>query len=137
MPIPLVHRPEITLGHEDDRGEMYSISLPGDRELMLLHSKKGSLRGGHSHDVPESVMVLTGKMLYRKLPPAYGPWEPAVRSEILHDGGCSRNPAGENHMGEFLEDTWLIEWKTCKDKHSWKNQNYSPWREKVEANAGA
>ena len=123
-------KPEITLVHEDERGEMYSISLPGDRELMLLHSKQGSLRGGHSHDVPESVMVLTGKMRYTKQLPGY-----KLYTEELHDGDSSRNDKGENHMGEFLKDTWLIEWKVCKDKHSWKNQNYGPWREKVEANA--
>ena len=43
--------PKIVLVHEDDRGEMYSISLPGDRELMLLHSKKGTLRGALSFSV--------------------------------------------------------------------------------------
>lgn len=123
-------KPEITLVHEDARGEMYSISLPGDRELMLLHSTKGSLRGGHSHDVPESVMVLTGKMRYHKRFSAHGELE-----ELLTDGRCSLNAAGQVHMGELLEDSWLIEWKVCKDRHSWKNANYGPWREKVDANA--
>lgn len=125
--------PTITKVHEDDRGEMYSISLPGDRELMLLHSKKGSLRGGHSHDVPETIMVLTGMMRYHKHdePPF------SERLSRLGDGDTSSNDAGEVHMGEFLEDTWLIEWKVCKDKRSWKNENYPPWRERVEANAAS
>ena len=42
--------PTIKLEHADSRGEIYSISLPGDKELMLLHSKAGALRGGHAHD---------------------------------------------------------------------------------------
>ena len=122
--------PTITKVHEDSRGEMYTINLPGDRELMLLFSKQGSLRGGHSHDVPESVMVLSGRMRYHKL---FMPDFPATFS-TLSDGDASGNRAGEIHMGEFLEDTWLIEWKVGTTKAGWKNTNYEPWREKVRAN---
>lgn len=116
--------------HEDSRGAMYAIEL-GDRELMLLFSKKGTLRGGHSHDVPEQVMVLTGKMRYHKLS-AHG-----AHALVLGDGGVSGNDAQQVHMGEFLEDTWLIEWKVCKDKHSWSNKDHGPWRVRVQANAAA
>ena len=130
-------KPEITLVSEDARGEIYSISLPGDRELMLLHSKAGTLRGGHSHDVPESNMVLTGKVKYQRIiPEAWVSGRKGVsRWQILGDGGSLFNEANEIHMGEFLEDSWMIEWKVCKDKHSWKNTNYAPWREMVDANA--
>ena len=127
--------PTISLVHKDDRGEMYTINLPGDRELMLLFSKKGSLRGGHSHDVPEAVMVLSGRMRYHKL---VMPDFPAIATfSTLSDGDSSTNRAGEIHMGEFLEDTWLIEWKVGTTKSGWKNTNYEPWREKVRANAVA
>ena len=122
--------PTITKVHEDSRGEMYSILLSGDRELMLLHSKAGSLRGGHSHDVPESIMVLTGKMHYSKRNPVSG----FSHRDFLTEGDCSYNPSAEIHMGDFPEDTWLIEWKHAK-KGEWKNENYGPWREKVDANA--
>ena len=125
--------PTITKVHEDSRGEMYTINLPGDRELMLLFSKKGSLRGGHSHDVPESVMVLAGRMRYHKL--LTGPTDsPLTGYTTLSDGDSSKNRGGEVHMGEFLEDTWLIEWKVGTTKTGWKNTNYEPWREKVRAN---
>ena len=117
--------PEITKVHEDARGRMYSISLPGDRELMLLFSAKGSLRGGHSHDVPESVLMLTGRMRYHKLD----------GEEVLGEGQGDFHEPGEVHMGEFLEDSWLIEWKICDNKRVWSNTDHDPYRERVRANA--
>jgi len=122
--------PTITRVHEDARGEMYSISLPGDRELMLLFSKKGTLRGGHSHNVPESVMVLTGRMRYHKKPSST-----CEITELLGEGSCSSNAAGVIHMGEALEDTYLIEWKIGTNRTGWKNIDHEPWRAKVRANA--
>lgn len=119
--------PIIKLEHSDARGEIYSISLPGDRELMLLHSKAGTLRGGHSHDVDEVVVMLTGKMRYHKL------IEGAKQEIDLEAGQSSYNCAGDIHMGEFLEDSWVIEQKLAK-KGEWKNLDYQPWREKVTAN---
>ena len=127
----MTSEPTIRKVHADARGEMYSIAI-GDRELLLLHSVKGSLRGGHSHDVPETVMVLTGEMEYHKRPNAVVPLE-----QTLRDGDCSYNAAGEIHMGEFTEDTWLLEWKLCKDKGSWRNHDFEPWREQVHASAAS
>ena len=121
--------PTITKVHEDSRGEMYAIAL-GDRELILLHSRAGSVRGGHSHDVPEQVMVLTGKLQYHKLS------ETGLEViAVLREGECSYNAAGEIHMGEFPEDSWILEWKICPDKHTWRNTDYAPWRGKVMAHA--
>ena len=128
--------PTLTKVHSDARGEMYSITI-GDRELMLLHSKAGTLRGGHSHDVPEGVMVLTGKMRYHKLQQKTfrGEFREWDAQEVLTEGEYSFNPSGEPHMGEFVEDTWILEWKICKDKHSWRNDDYEPWRAEVKASA--
>ena len=122
--------PTIELVSADKRGEIYAINLSGDRELLLLHSLAGTLRGGHSHDVPESVMVLMGRMDYQK---RYSDGEETT--ELLVAGELSRNEAGQIHMAYFPEDTYILEWKICKDKHSWKNTNYAPWRDKVDANA--
>ena len=123
-----VFTPTIKLEHSDARGEIYSIALPGNRELMLLHSKKGSIRGGHSHDVDETVVLLTGKMAY------YKRGTTSESREILLAGNGSFNPAGLIHMGKFLEDSWVIEQKLAK-KGEWKNLDYQPWREKAAANA--
>ena len=123
--------PKITRVSADARGEIYSISLPGNRELMLLHSVAGTMRGGHSHTVPEAVMVLSGKMRYHKL--HHG--EDAA--DLLMDGDWSTNAAGEVHMGEFIGDTWLIEWKIGTSKTGWQSVDYEPWRAKVRASASA
>lgn len=125
----LSNEPVLKKVHEDARGQMYAIVLPDGSELMLLHSKKGTLRGGHSHDVPESIMVLSGEMEYHKRPNAISPIH-----ETLVSGDCSGNAAGEIHMGEFIEDTWLIEWKITGGK-PWMNKDYEPWRELVRASA--
>ena len=104
---------------------MYAIDLPDNREVMLLFSKAGTLRGGHSHSVPEQVLVLTGRMLYHKMRPG--------RSGIvteLEPGDCSFNDAGVIHMGEFLEDSWIIEAKMAR-KGEWSQIDYEPYRARV------
>lgn len=122
--------PQIKLEHADSRGEIYSISLPGDRELMLLHSNKGSLRGGHAHDVSEVVLLLTGHMRYLKR--CDGGEEQAFD---VRSGVCIFHEAIEYHLAEFLEDSWLLEWKIGTRKGAWRNIDYEPYRAKVRANA--
>jgi|GEM_PF-3164806 len=95
----------LELVHHDPRGDIYRVLLPGDRELMLFFCKAGHLRGGHSHNVPEMVILLSGKMRYHK-------WlngEGEVRE--LEPGDVSYNPPGIPHMGEFIEDSWVVDWK--------------------------
>lgn len=123
--------PSLTLEHADSRGELYSIALPDGRELMLLHSLKGSLRGGHSHSVPEQVLVLSGMLRYHKLNPSG-----QHRTETLGPGDVSYNPAQQIHLGEFLAESWIMEYKFAR-KGEWTQQNYAPWRERVDANAHA
>ena len=115
----------------DSRGEIYSILLPDNRELMLLHSVKGSMRGGHSHNVPEAVLMLTGRVRYHKKNP-HG--KRNEREFILEAGECSPTAAGTDHYAEFLEDTWLVEMKDARIGE-WTQALYAPWRILVEANA--
>ena len=122
--------PIIKLEYSDARGEIYSIALPGDRELMLLHSVEGSLRGGHCHDVDEVVMVLTGSLQYWKRTE-----EGSETTFGMYAGESVFHRAGNYHLGEFLEDTWLIEWKIGTDKNGWVNIDDPVWRERVKANA--
>lgn len=123
--------PVIKLEHADSRGEIYSITLPGDKELMLLHSKAGTLRGGHAHDVNELVMVLTGKMKYYKKTHDEGT---EMQFEV-GEGRAVYHSKGEYHLAEFIEDSWVLEWKIATDKNSWVNIDYEPYRELVRANA--
>jgi len=117
--------------HSDARGEIFVINLPDDQELVLLHSVKGTKRGGHAHDVPESILLLSGAMEYRKKDNNHAP----PQAEGLYEGDSSVNRAGVYHVGQFLEDSWLIEWKIGTKKGEWKNIDYPPWREQVEAAA--
>ena len=95
---------------------------------MLLHSAPGSLRGGHSHDVDEVVVMLTGKMRYHKR------YEDRSEAKLeLKGGDSSFNRTGVHHMASFLEDSWLIEMKLNTQKGAWKNIDYQPWREQVQA----
>lgn len=91
--------------HQDARGEIYRVLLPGNRELMLFHCLAGYFRGGHSHDVDEMVILLSGKMRYHK-------WiNGAEEITDLAPGEVSYNWKGEPHLGEFLEDSWVVDWK--------------------------
>ena len=122
--------PSIKLEHADKRGEIYSIALPDGHEVMLLRSVAGAMRGGHSHDCDEIVVVLSGKMRYHKTMADGKEWK-----SDLTDGESSFNPAGQIHMGTFLaKETWVLELKLAK-KGEWKQENYAPYREKVEASA--
>jgi len=116
--------PNITKVNEDARGAIYSIELPDNRELMLLFSKAGVFRGGHSHDCDEVVYVQSGSMKYYKL--ADG-WEDG---KLLTEGMFSFNAAGVIHMGEFLEDSWVIESKHA-EKDAWTQTDWEPYRKMV------
>ena len=122
--------PSITKVHEDERGAIYSISLPDNRELMLLFSKAGVFRGGHSHDCNEVVMLLSGRMKYYKRG-INGDGSPGVEQVMtLMAGDVSRNNAGVVHMGEFLDDSWVIEQKFA-EKDAWSQMDYEPYRRLV------
>lgn len=127
--------PTLKLEHADARGEIYSITLPGDQELMLLHSVAGSLRGGHAHTVDEVVVVLTGKMNYTKrvdeseLEYAHE-WDFTMKA-----GDVEKHHRGEYHLAAFSEDSWLIEYKLNTSKGHWRNIDHPAWREKVKSNS--
>src|SRR3990167_8447603 len=93
--------PTIQQVSADERGEIYVVNLPDDRELLLLHSVAGSQRGGHSHNVDEVVVLLSGKMAYHKLVAS------KTSMEVMQAGDTSFNQAGLIHLGVFLEDSWV------------------------------
>ena len=116
---------ELTLEHKDARGALYRVLLPTNQELLLFFSKAGSLRGGHSHNVPELVVLLTGRLRYHK---KRGDKEKVFE---LSAGQVVRHSPGEIHMAEFLEDSWLVEWKINSSVGEWVTTDYEPYRERV------
>lgn len=117
--------PTLVHEHSDSRGDIWSLQLPGNREVMLLRSVKGSFRGGHSHSCPETIVVLEGLMRYWKKSRQGREWK-----YILGGGDRSDNAPGEVHMGEFLEETWLLEVKHAR-KGEWTQEDYEPYRSRV------
>ena len=115
----------LTLEHQDSRGDIYRVLLPGNQELLLFFCKAGYLRGGHSHDVPEVSLLLSGRMKYYKH---------TDQGDIileLRGGGVNYNQPGEAHLAEFLEDSWLVEWKIDTEIGLWTTTDYEPQRAQV------
>lgn len=118
--------PKFSNQHEDPRGALYQLLVPTGEEILLFFSKAGSFRGGHSHDKDEIVLVISGKFRYHKLA-----LDGAKTEEIVSTGAVSWNLKGQAHMGEFLEDTWLLEWKPGVKAGDWTTTNYEPFRARV------
>ena len=112
--------------HSDSRGDIYRVLLPGNQELMLFFCKAGFLRGGHSHNCDEMVILLSGKMRYHK-------WQDGAEELTdLQEGQVSYTPAGVAHLGEFLTDCWLIDWKLGGvPAGGFTTQDFEPFRKLV------
>ena len=78
-------------------------------------------------------MVLSGKLKYHKIIKGAGTLEDPHRTvtTLLQAGDTSSNLSGEAHMGEFLEDTWLIEYKLGTKNGDWTTTDYEPYRKLV------
>lgn len=121
--------PTLKLIHQDSRGEMYQILLPTGQEIMLLHSNAGAVRGGHSHTALEMVTLVTGELLYHKKFSLHGDAE----QFSLIPGECIVNWPHQPHYGEFLQDSWLIEFKYGPNSAvgQWENVDHEPFRKMV------
>lgn len=115
----------LNLEHEDPRGSIYKVAMPSGQELLVFFCKAGYLRGGHSHDVHEVILVLSGRLRYHKVTEG----QEAILE--LGPGDVSYNLPGTPHMGEFLEDTWLVEWKINAAVGDWTTTDYEPFRKLV------
>lgn len=102
--------------------------FPDDTEMILIYTKKGAMRGGHSHDRPETSMVLSGRMKY---------WKRLVDGteiEFEHGPGETlHNEPGEVHMAQAMEDGWLMDWKVETKVGECTTTNYEPYRSKIKA----
>jgi hypothetical protein len=126
--------PKLTKIAEDHRGASWSITLPGGQELVLIRTKAGFWRGGHSHNVHETSVLLSGRALYlKKFASRTGGQEFAV----IHETGHSlHNEPGEVHAALALEDYWLIDLRPGTTADQVKSTNWGPWRRLVENQKG-
>jgi len=110
---------------KDYRGESWRIVFPDNREALLIFTKAGFFRGGHSHSKPEISLLLTGKVRT---------WKMIGDQEIVAVKGAGEfmiNQAGEPHLTLALEDYWLIDWKINAHIGEWITTNYEPYRVRV------
>ena len=115
--------PTITeVAGKDKRGNFYIVTLPNGIKGNLIFTYKGYYRGGHSHNVDESTMVLSGQLKYIL------PYE----EKILNPGDIQHNKAGEVHLGYFMEDTWILDWQINPNNIEIITTNYPPLRKFVD-----
>jgi hypothetical protein len=110
---------------KDHRGESWRILFPGNREALLIFTKKGFFRGGHSHSKPEISLLLTGKVRN---------WKIVNGAEVIAEKSAGEfmiNQADEPHLTLALEDFWLIDWKIDAHIGEWTTTNYEPYRVRV------
>ena len=122
--------PVLTKIAEDARGASWSIKLPDGQEVVLIHTWKGYWRGGHSHNVPEVSVVLSGSVFYKKRltngEELQFYQDPATGAVIL------RNDPGEVHAALAMSDYWLVDMRPGSKADEVRNTNYPPWRKFVE-----
>ncbi len=112
---------------QDRRGANWSLLLPNGGELILIYTRKGMYRGGHSHDKPETNLMLSGRIKYWKMHP-----DGRETEFELGPGETSHNEPGEAHLALALEDYWLVEWKIGVKAGESRTISYPPYRKKVE-----
>lgn len=118
--------PKIQPIAEDFRGASWSLMLPNGQELVLIYTKKGMYRGGHSHNFPETSIVISGKMQYKKKFPD------GREIEFEHGAGeVLHNEPNEVHVAQATEDGWLLDVKAAKQS-DWVTTNYPAYRAKVD-----
>jgi quercetin dioxygenase-like cupin family protein len=111
--------------HEDKRGEIAQIQFH-DTTYELFEIVKGALRGGHSHTVDATFIVLYGKVQYREILLE----ESKEKRMDLQRGDIHLIRAGTPHLVLGLEDSLAVEYR-----HGGKYEsiNYPPYRKLVEA----
>jgi len=110
---------------KDYRGESWRIVFPDNREALLIFTKAGFLRRGHSHSKSEISLLQTG--IVRNLKIVNG-------TEVITEksaGEFMMNQAGEPHLTLALDDCWLIDWKIDAHIGEWETTNYEPYRIRV------
>jgi quercetin dioxygenase-like cupin family protein len=120
-----MERPKLEPVAKDYRGESWRILFPDNREMMIIFTKKGCYRGGHSHSVPETSLLLSGKLKY---------WKIVDGKETIFEkspGEPLFNKPGEIHLALALEDSWLIDWKIDAKIGEWTTANYPLYRTKI------
>lgn len=95
--------------HKDGRGELSYLSVPRLKvnDVLLIFSKKGSIRANHFHKKDVHTMYLVKgryKYTYRDLRMR----NPKTKARIIKAGMTVVSPARVAHKVEFLEDSLMV-----------------------------
>jgi len=100
--------PEIKKVHEDSRGIIYTFFVDGKEELLIF-TKQGYMRGGHSHKDVQHTMVLSGHIEWRE-------WRNDHEEVFnLNEGDKQVTPSFVPHLMTALSSCWILETKVDND----------------------
>jgi len=106
--------------HEDKRGEIYVISMPDGKDIVINTTKKGYARGGCYHAINDEFFMVLKGMVKLWIGNEY---------EMYHEGMSASIPHNEPHMMRAQEDSITIEWGSTREE---KNTYYPEYRKRVE-----
>ncbi|MFQ5872297.1 MAG: WxcM-like domain-containing protein [Dehalococcoidia bacterium] len=93
---------------EDDRGTLIHVTNGQWRQVNVVYSKKGVLRGGHYHTSKEEFFfVVRGKVEVKVVDIREGPEAP-LATHLFSTGEAFAMEPWEQHYMRFHEDTVLL-----------------------------
>ena len=108
---------------EDLRGEIYDLGVDANVHVSLLTTKKGYVRGGHSHKYNEEFFVVIGKLEY------HSGFEDNEQVSVFGPGSTVRTSQGIPHYIKALDDLVLVEFRPRDSEY--EAIEYQPFRRLV------
>ena len=110
--------------HEDARGTLYILTF-GDKEYLLMFTKKGFKRGGDYHQSIQHDVVLSGRVEFEYVTDK--DWVEV----ILLKGQSISFKAMQPHMLTALTDCLVLEWL----EGPFEKQYYEPFKKLIKCEA--
>jgi len=114
--------------HEDARGKIYQLKF-GDREFLILETKKGFRRGGDYHKTWQFDVVLSGEVLFTYIDIHRNP-KISTNVKKLQGEKVVFFP-NEPHMLTALTDCLVLEWL----EGPFEKQYYEPFKKLIKCEA--
>eukprot|EP00270_Netrium_digitus_P018090 TRINITY_DN6818_c0_g2_i1.p1 TRINITY_DN6818_c0_g2~~TRINITY_DN6818_c0_g2_i1.p1 ORF type:complete len:145 (-),score=25.33 TRINITY_DN6818_c0_g2_i1:31-444(-) len=120
-----LRHPGKVASYSDSRGDIFRISIGGDKFVNLMRTAGGVLRSGDVHNCTQFDVILSGRTRLRLMN-----MERGGETVCEYDGAYNyiAIPARVPHLFEFMEENYMIKWWDC-DFHAW---HYKPYREKIQ-----
>lgn len=103
--------------HEDARGKIHQLQI-GDKEFIIMETKKDHSRGGDFHKSIQHDVVLSGRVEFRHID------KDEDITTILKEGQMITFKPNQPHMLTALTDSLVLEWL----EGIFEKQYYEPFR---------